>query len=84
MHRRHGDVYVQGIRLNGHRWPLTYVRHADVVAGGMLEFDMGPEPDPLWGRDPASRPPSDSDDEALVRARAVLEAQAHAAQKGRE
>ena len=74
--QRPGDVYVQAVRLNGHPWPLTYLRHEDVARGGVLEFDMGPEPDRLWGRDPATRPPSDSDDEALIRARALLEADA--------
>jgi predicted alpha-1,2-mannosidase len=70
------DRYVRAVRLNGKPWPLTYVRHADLAAGGSLEFEMAPEPDPTWGRALWSRPPSDSDPEDVVRARAEAEAAA--------
>lgn len=67
------DAYVQSVRLNGRPWPLTYVRHADVAAGGTLEIELGPEPAPGWGREPWSRPPSDSDPAAVREARARAE-----------
>lgn len=70
------DRYVRAVRLNGRPWPLTYVRHADVAAGGELVFEMGPEPDPTWGRHLWTRPPSDSDLGVVVQARAEAEAAA--------
>ena len=70
------DRYVRAVRLNGHPWPLTYIRHADVAAGGVLEFEMGSEPDPTWGRQHWTRPPSDSDVGVIVQARAEAEAAA--------
>ena len=70
------DRYVRAVRLNGRPWPLTYVRHADLAAGGELEFEMGPEPDPTWGRHLWTRPPSDSDLGIVVQARAEAEAAA--------
>jgi len=70
------DRYVRGVRLNGRPWPFTYVRHADVAAGGSLEIILGPTPDASWGREWWQRPPSDSDTPAVVEARARAEAAA--------
>jgi predicted alpha-1,2-mannosidase len=64
-----GDRYVTAARLNGRPLPLTYIRHSDVAGGGVLDIDLGPEPDPVWGRAPWSRPPSDSDSPELLAAR---------------
>lgn len=64
------DRYITAVRLNGRPWPLTYVRHADLAAGGLLEIDVGPSPDPTWGKAAWSRPPSDSDAQAVVEERA--------------
>jgi predicted alpha-1,2-mannosidase len=71
-----GDVYVTAARLNGRPWPFTYVRHSDVADGGVLDIDLGPEPDPEWGRAPWSRPPADSDSPGLLEARRRAEAAA--------
>ena len=43
------NVYVQAVRLNGQPLAKPELRHADLAAGGTLEFDMGPEPGG-WGR----------------------------------
>jgi len=51
--------YVQRARLNGKPYGRTYLWHADVAAGGILELDMGPEPS-SWGTSPGSPPPSAS------------------------
>ena len=67
------DRYITAVRLNGHPWPLTYVRHTDVAAGGLLEIQLGPAPDPTWGKEAWSRPPSDSDSPAVVEQRARAE-----------
>ncbi len=76
LRERPEDRYVRAVRLNGRPWPLTYIRHADVAAGGELAFEMGPEPDPTWGRHLWMRPPSDSDLGIIVQARAEAEAAA--------
>ncbi len=68
--------YVRSVRLNGRPWPLTYVRHADVAAGGSLEITLGATPDPAWGKALWQRPPSDSDARDVVEARARAEAAA--------
>jgi predicted alpha-1,2-mannosidase len=70
------DLYVTGVRLNGRPWPFTYVRHSDVAAGGVLDIDLGPEPDPEWGHALWSRPPADSDSPDLLEARRHAEAAA--------
>ncbi len=70
------DRYVTGVRLNGRPWPLTYIRHSDVASGGVLDIDLGPEPDPEWGRPLWSRPPADSDSNGLREARRRAEAAA--------
>ena len=36
--------YVQEVRLNGKRYDKLYITHADLLAGGRLEFRMGSKP----------------------------------------
>ena len=36
--------YVQGVRLNGQPYDKPYISHETVMQGGVLEFEMGPEP----------------------------------------
>ena len=36
--------YVQEVRLNGKRYDKLYITHADLLAGGKLEFRMGSKP----------------------------------------
>lgn len=43
------NLYVQAVTLNGAPLERPFVDHADLVAGGTLHFDMGPEPS-AWGR----------------------------------
>jgi len=70
------DRYVRSVRLNGRPWPFTYLRHADVAAGGSLEIVLGPTPDPDRGKALWQRPPSDSDARDVVELRARAEAAA--------
>jgi predicted alpha-1,2-mannosidase len=72
--RDSADRYITGIRLNGRAWPFTFLRHRDVARGSLLEVELGPEPDPDWGRSLWSRPPSDSDPPEVVEERARMEA----------
>jgi len=41
---------VQSVTLDGDALPHPWVRHADLVAGGTLRFELGDEPGE-WGRD---------------------------------
>ena len=36
--------YVQAVRLNGQTYDKPYISHEAVMQGGVLEFEMGPEP----------------------------------------
>jgi hypothetical protein len=38
------NVYIQSATLNGERYEKSYLDDADVVAGGELVFEMGPQP----------------------------------------
>ncbi len=65
--------YVRSATLNGRPWPLTYLRHEDLMAGGTLHLEMAATPSGDWGRRPETRPPSASDPETVRAARAALE-----------
>ena len=41
--------YVQGLTLNGEAREQALLRHAEIVAGGVLRFEMGATPNPDWG-----------------------------------
>ena len=43
------NVYVQSAKLNGKPLSRAWIRHSEIVAGGMLEFVMGPAPNEKWG-----------------------------------
>jgi len=40
------NLYIQSARLNGKPLDAPLVTWRDIQAGGLLEFDMGPEPSP--------------------------------------
>jgi len=48
--------YVQEVRLNGKPYSKLYLTHADLLAGGTLEFVMGPKPNRRRGLKPADKP----------------------------
>lgn len=46
-----GNVYIQSTELNGK--PLTgrfWITHKELAAGGVLEVELGPQPNKSWGR----------------------------------
>lgn len=43
------NIYVQSVTLNGEPLDKTYIMHGDIIAGGTLEFEMGPTPNKKWG-----------------------------------
>ncbi len=38
------NIYVQAVKLNGKAIEMAYLAHWDILAGGTLEFEMGPNP----------------------------------------
>ena len=38
------NIYIQSVRLNGRPYTRSYIMYDDIVRGGTLEFQMGPQP----------------------------------------
>lgn len=51
------NIYIQRATLNGRPYTRNYLNHADIVQGGVLELEMGPEPNHEWGSSPSDCPP---------------------------
>lgn len=47
-HASDKNIYIQSVALNGRPLEKPSIRHEDIVAGGTLEFVMGPKPSD-WG-----------------------------------
>ncbi len=43
------NKYIQTVKLNGKSLQRTYITHNELMAGGTLEFEMGPNPNKNWG-----------------------------------
>ncbi len=43
------NKYIQSATLNGKPYTKNFITHADVVAGGVLQFKMGSKPGKSWG-----------------------------------
>lgn len=50
--------YIQSVTLNGKPLERTFIRHEEVMAGGELIFEMGDQPNKVWGTHPTAAPPS--------------------------
>lgn len=59
--RAHGNgpdrPYIQSVRWRGKPWTKNWIAHADLAAGGTLDFEMGPSPS-RFGAAKRDRPPS--------------------------
>jgi putative alpha-1,2-mannosidase len=42
-------IYVQSATLNGRPLNRAWIRHSEIVNGGTLRFQLGPEPNKNWG-----------------------------------
>lgn len=51
------NIYIQSARLNGRPLDRAWIYHDEIVAGGKLEFEMGPTPNLAWGTASNSRSP---------------------------
>jgi len=49
--------YIQAVRLNGKQYDKVYITQDEIMAGGTLDFIMGPKPNRNWGVKPESKPP---------------------------
>jgi predicted alpha-1,2-mannosidase len=52
-----GHGYIQSARLNGKPFTRTWLAHATIADGGILEFQMGSTPNEKWGSGPDDAPP---------------------------
>jgi len=52
------NIYIQSATLNGETLDKPYFHHADMIPGGRLVFEMGPNPNKQWGAEPEAAPPS--------------------------
>ena len=50
------NIYVQSVTLNDQPYDKAYLRHEDIVRGGVLRFLMGPRPNREWATAAASAP----------------------------
>jgi predicted alpha-1,2-mannosidase len=53
-----GRPYVQAVEWNGTSYTRSWIRHADLMAGGTLVFHMGDSPNKAFGSAHEDRPPS--------------------------
>ncbi|MBE0648352.1 MAG: GH92 family glycosyl hydrolase [Bacteroidales bacterium] len=54
------NIYIQSATLNGKPLNKPWFYHSDLVKGGSLILEMGPEPNYSWGSKPEDAPPSNS------------------------
>jgi putative alpha-1,2-mannosidase len=54
-HASDSNVYIQSVRLNGKPLTVPVLSYRDIVAGGTLEFVMGPKPS-TWGASWRAKP----------------------------
>ncbi|WP_319481563.1 GH92 family glycosyl hydrolase [uncultured Draconibacterium sp.] len=52
------NIYIDSVTLNGEPYEKSYITHADVVKGGVLEFTMTASPNKNFGQAEDSRPKS--------------------------
>jgi predicted alpha-1,2-mannosidase len=50
--------YIQSATWRGTPFTKTWIDHRDLVQGGTLVFQMGPEPNKSWGSQPDDAPPT--------------------------
>lgn len=43
------NKYIQSVKLNRELLHRTYITHKELMEGGTLEFEMGPDPNKSWG-----------------------------------
>lgn len=54
------NIFIQSAKLNGKDYAKSYLKHDDILAGGELVFEMGPQPNKTWGTSKTDRPYSEN------------------------
>jgi len=70
------NFYIQSATLNGQPYNRSYLLHKDLMSGGELIFQMGPQPNRSWASSTSDLPISSITDDKLVPA-PVIEASAN-------
>lgn len=52
------NIYIQSVQRNGTPYTKSYITHKDLMTGGELVFELGPEPNPEFGQAVEDRPVS--------------------------
>ena len=50
------NFYIQSVQYNGKPWMKSFITHKMIMDGGILEFEMGEEPNKEWGSNIKDRP----------------------------
>ena len=56
------NFYIQSASLNGKPFNKSYIKHSNIMKGGELVFEMGPEPNKNWGTGKENVPVSEIKD----------------------
>ena len=60
------NKYIQSATLNGKEFSKTFISHFDIINGGELVFEMGPEPNQKWGTKEEDLPVSEIVDHIIT------------------
>ena len=52
------NIYVQSVKVNGQKIDRSWLKHEEIITGGLIEFEMGDTPNKEWGESEKNRPPS--------------------------
>ncbi len=50
------NKYIQAVTLNGKPLDKPWFTHEELIGGGVLHMEMGPNPNKTWGADPGAAP----------------------------
>ncbi len=56
------NIYINSLRLDGNEYSRNYLKHGDLIKGGVLKFDMGSKPNLQRGTQPEDYPYSFSNE----------------------
>ena len=60
------NMYIKSALLNGESFNRSYIYHSEIMNGGILEFEMSPEPNKLWASLDSNLPISSIDEDKIV------------------
>ena len=56
------DAYIQSVQVNGKPRERNWISFHEMSAGGTVQFQLGPQPNPKWGAAEKDAPPSLSEE----------------------